>query len=67
MDNKQILITPCSLNAPVLFLIFNRPETTRLVFNVIKQVKPKRLYIAGDGPRHNVEGDAEKCRHSYEK
>lgn len=37
--------------APVLFLIFNRPEVTARVFDVIQSMRPKRLFIAGDGPR----------------
>src|SRR5687767_10048535 len=45
----------------VLFIIFNRPETTRQVFNAIRNARPKRLYIAADGPRENVPGDVEKC------
>jgi hypothetical protein len=38
---------------PILFLIFNRPVTTKIVFKQIKEVKPKYLYIAADGPREN--------------
>ena len=38
---------------PVLFLIYNRPETTREVFNTIKQYRPLELYIASDGPNEN--------------
>lgn len=37
--------------SPVLFIIFNRPDTTLLVFNEIRKAKPSRLYIAADGPR----------------
>lgn len=47
---------------PVLFLIFNRPETTQKVFEVIKNQKPSYLFIAADGPRMDKEGEAEKCR-----
>lgn len=47
---------------PVLFLIFNRPETTKIVFEEIKKLKPKYLYIAADGARSNVFQDAEKCK-----
>ena len=36
---------------PVLFIIFNRPDTTQLVFNSIKQIKPKYLFVAADGAR----------------
>ncbi len=37
--------------SPILFLIFNRPETTKKVFSAIKKAQPLRLYIAADGPR----------------
>ena len=50
-----------SLNTPVLFLIFNRPNTTRQVFSAIKKAKPPRLYIAADGPRPDYPSDAESC------
>lgn len=46
---------------PILFLIFNRPDTTQRVFDVIRQVKPKQLFIAADGPRIYKEGEAKKC------
>ena len=49
------------LRTPVLLVIFNRPETTRLVFETIRQAKPARLYIAADGPRKNVESDIKNC------
>jgi hypothetical protein len=47
---------------PVLFLIFNRPDKTRKVFNKIRQVKPRQLFIAADGPRISIPGEAEKCQ-----
>lgn len=50
-----------SLNTPILFLIFNRPEITLRVFEEIKKQKPKYLFIAADGPRPNVAEDKEKC------
>ena len=50
-----------SLKAPVLFLIFNRPDTTRRIFDVIRQAKPERLFVAADGPRPERSGEAEKC------
>lgn len=46
----------------VLFLVFNRPEQTRLVFEAIARAKPRQLYIAADGPRDDVENDARACR-----
>jgi hypothetical protein len=48
-------------NTPVLFLIFNRPDTTLRVFKAIRQVSPKYLYIAADGPRPDRIGEKEKC------
>lgn len=47
--------------SPVLFLIFNRPDTTALVFEEIKAAKPKKLYIAADGPRSGSEEDSTLC------
>lgn len=46
---------------PVLFLIFNRPDTTQKVFNQIRQIKPKYLFVAADGPRLDSPGEIEKC------
>lgn len=50
-----------ALNTPVLFLIFNREDTSRRVFEQIRAAKPKKLYVAADGPRKHKEGEAEKC------
>lgn len=47
------------LNTPLLFLVFNRPDTTREVFESIRRVKPLHLYIAADGPRLNRQGESE--------
>jgi len=49
------------LTTPILFLIFNRPDTTHRVFERIREIKPKQLFIAADGPRENREGEKEKC------
>lgn len=46
---------------PILFLIFNRPDTTKIVFEKIKEQKPKHFYIAADGPRSGKENEAQKC------
>lgn len=50
------------LTTPVLFLVFNRPEKTKRVFEVIRSVKPSKLYVAADAPRKNIPEDIEKCR-----
>ena len=46
--------------APVLFLIFNRPGTTALVMETIREARPPRLYVAADGQRDRP-GEAERC------
>ena len=51
---------PRSLQTAVLFLIFNRPDTTAQVFEAIRKAKPPRLYVAADGPREGREGEAER-------
>ena len=48
------------LNTPVLFLVFNRPDTTAQVFEAIRKAQPPRLYVAADGPRPDRLGEAEK-------
>lgn len=66
MVNDIFINEKKGLNTPVLFMIFSRPSTTRLVFEAIRQARPSRLYIAADGPRANKPGEAEKCRQSRE-
>lgn len=48
-------------DTPILLIIFNRPNTTKQVFDVIRKVKPRQLFIAADGPRINKEGEAKRC------
>ncbi|MEN3015363.1 MAG: hypothetical protein ABDH21_04845 [bacterium] len=47
---------------PVLFLVFKRPDTTKQVFEMIRQARPPRLYIGADGPRDWVEGEKQKVQ-----
>lgn len=49
------------LRTPVLFLIFNRPETTARVFEAIRQAKPRQLFVTADGPRPDKVGEVERC------
>lgn len=46
---------------PVLMIIFNRLDTTKVVFEAIRKARPPRLYVAADGPRPHVPADKEKC------
>lgn len=49
-------------STPILFIIFNRPDTTEKVFNRLKTLKPKKLYIAADGPREHKKCESDKCK-----
>ena len=50
-----------SFDVPILFIVFNRPGTTRQVFQRIKELQPAKLFVAADGPRPEKEGEAERC------
>jgi hypothetical protein len=46
---------------PLLFMVFNRPEKTKMVWEKIRIAKPLKLYISADGPRIDRPDDKEKC------
>jgi len=54
------------IETPILLIGFNRPDTTKIVFESIRKVKPKRLYVAIDGPRLNKQGEADLCKQVLE-
>jgi hypothetical protein len=47
---------------PILFLIFNRLNTTEEVFERIRQIKPKYLFVVADEPRVHADGEIELCK-----
>jgi hypothetical protein len=49
------------MKTPVAFIIFNRPDTTKRVFEAIRQAQPPKLLVIADGPRVDRPEDAEKC------
>jgi hypothetical protein len=57
--NNNEFVPPHPLNTAVLFLVFNRPNTTKQVFESIRKAKPPRLYIAADGLREDRLGEEE--------
>ena len=59
-------ITDEARNTPILFIFFNRSNHAQQVFNVLRQVQPRRLFLAGDGPRIGRPSDAEGCREARE-
>jgi hypothetical protein len=57
-DNNQT----DQFKTPILFIVFNRPDLTKKVFATIKEIRPKQLFIAADGPRSGNANDAVKCQ-----
>ncbi len=43
------------LRTPIVFIIFNRPDTTEKVFAEIRNARPEKLYVIADGPRTEEE------------
>jgi len=57
------------IDIPVLLLFFNRPETTKKVFEQIKLARPSKLYLYQDGAREGNQSDPaniQKCREIVE-
>lgn len=46
---------------PVVFVLFNRPETTARAFEQIRAARPGRLFILADGPRADHRADRARC------
>ncbi|GAB6079003.1 hypothetical protein [Hydrogenobaculum acidophilum] len=51
---------PGQLETPVLYMVFNRPDIVQKAFGQIRKAKPKKLYIAQDGPRPHVPDEKDK-------
>jgi hypothetical protein len=50
------------VKTPVALHIFNRPDHTVRVLDVLREVKPRLLIVHADGPRPHVVGEVEKCQ-----
>lgn len=49
-----------TFNTPILLIVFNRPELTKIVFEQIKSICPGNLFVFADGPRENMPTDFKK-------
>ncbi|MGA2545219.1 MAG: glycosyltransferase family 2 protein [Rectinemataceae bacterium] len=49
------------MKTSIIFIIFNRADTTKQVFEAIRAAKPRQLFVVADGPRTTRPGEAEKC------
>ena len=52
--------------APVALFVFNRPDLTARVFEVVRAAKPPLLFVSADGPRPNRPDDERLCRETRE-
>lgn len=50
------------MNVPVVFVVFNRPDTTAKVFEAIRKARPSTLFVISDAPRLEKAGEAEQCK-----
>ena len=50
-----------SLQIPVLFITFNRPDVSKVVLDRILEVNPPKIYFFNDAPRPGNENDRIKC------
>lgn len=50
------------LTVPVALLIFNRPQLTARVLDILRQVRPTKLLVVADGPRSDRPGEAALCQ-----
>ena len=51
-----------TFDTPILFIVFNRPERASKVFESIRKIKPKKLFVSADAPRNNVKADVKLCQ-----
>ncbi|GAT62864.1 hypothetical protein [Paludibacter jiangxiensis] len=50
------------MTTPILFIIFNRIDTTKQVFEAIRSAQPSQLFVASDGARTDRTGEEDLCR-----
>ena len=55
-------MTKEQLSTPILLLGFTRFQTAQKVFDEIRKVKPKKFFLAVDGPRENKPNEEALCQ-----
>jgi hypothetical protein len=56
------MATLSQIKTPVVLITFNRPDTTKKVFDVIRKVKPTELFLISDGARQGKKKEDELSR-----
>lgn len=47
---------------PVVLIVFNRPDLAERQFQILKEIKPQKLYVVADAPRAWAADDKEKTK-----
>ena len=47
-------------STPILLLVFNRPEHTAALIDLLRNIRPSRVYVHADAAREQVSGESEK-------
>ncbi len=63
--NRKVT-TLASPIAPVALFVFNRPDLTARVFEVVRAAQPPVLFVSADGPRPDRPDDERLCRETRE-
>ena len=50
------------IDTPLLLTIWNRPNKTNKLIKALRDIKPKLIYVAGDGPRVNNKEDIDNIK-----
>ncbi len=61
METKISLLSEEPVQSPVLLMAYNRPDHIARVWSAVRESRPRRLWLAQDGPRPNDASDREKC------
>lgn len=59
--SDSVVPTAPPLPPPVLLVVFNRPDVTRAMVDALRQVGPRQMFVAADGPRPDHPEDVELC------
>ena len=55
-------LQPWKIDVPVAVNFFARPDTFERVFDVIREARPRQLFLIADGPREGRSDDVEACK-----
>jgi hypothetical protein len=54
-------MTVQATSTPILLIVFNRPDKVRQLLTALATIKPKKVYVAADGPRTHKQSDVSLC------